>query len=169
MKANAYRRRWADWLPSALDALAKDPPDFASVMPHMPQPDFGPMPFTPGPSGPLRVALLSSSGVYDRRAQAPYAASSLIGDATHRFIERAAPSAELAFAHEHFDHTAAQADLETVLPRAALAASGAELSAHVVSWSGYLLDWPTFLEATIPQIVKRVLADGVNAALLVPI
>ena len=39
MVRSEYRERWAQWLPSALDALAKDPPDFAAVMPHMPLPE----------------------------------------------------------------------------------------------------------------------------------
>lgn len=165
---NEYRERWSQWLPSVLEALAKDPPDFPAVMPLMPLPVTSP-PTLVTPPRDLRVSIISSSGAFDRRTQAPYIASSLIGDPTHRVFAVDVPSHVVDFAHEHFDQTAAIADMETIIPRRALVSMGVTLTQHIISWSGYLLDWPTFIEATVPQIVKQAQSDGANAAVLVPI
>lgn len=168
MKLNHYRREWSNWLPQALDALAQDPPNYGAVMPHMPLPkrvEVRPAAI----SGPLKLALLSTSGAYDARTQAAFSASAIIGDASHRVLDLQTPDEAIAFAHEHYDHASALADGESVLPRRTLRALGVELTRNIISWSGFLLDWPTFIESTIPQIVARVHADGANAALLVPI
>lgn len=168
MIRNEYRERWAQWLPQALQALAKDPPDYASATPYMPLPAPSPMPFA-RVREPLRIALLSSSGAYDPRTQAPYAACALVGDPTHRVLDVDIPAQHVEFAHEHFDHAPAKEDLECVIPRETLRLLGAQLTPHLISWTGYLLDWPTFIEATVPQIVKQTQTDGANAAVLVPI
>ena len=168
MVRNEYRERWAQWLPQALQALAKNPPDYAAVMPQMPLPAPAPMPFA-RVSAPLRIAIVSSSGAYDMRSQAPYAASAIVGDPTHRVLDTYIATQHLGFAHEHFDHAPAKQDLECIIPRETVRSLGAELTPHLISWTGFLLDWPTFIEATIPQIVKQVQADGANAAVLVPI
>lgn len=168
MKLNHYRKEWSGWLPRALEALSQDPPDYSAVMPDMPLPnrvDVAPAAI----AGPLKLALLTTSGAYDARSQAAFAASAIVGDATHRVLDLQTPDDAIKFAHEHYDHSAALQDCESVLPRRTLRALGVDLTRHVVSWSGFLLDWPTFIEATIPQIVARVHADGANAALLVPI
>jgi D-proline reductase (dithiol) PrdB len=168
MIRNEYRERWAQWLPQALQALAKYPPDYASVMPHMPLPAPTPMPFA-RVSGPLRIAIVSSSGAYDTRSHAPFAASAIVGDPTHRVLDAGIPAQHLEFAHEHFDHAPAKQDLECIIPRETIRSVGAQLTPHLISWTGFLLDWPTFIEATVPQIVKQVKDDGANAAVLVPI
>lgn len=168
MIRNEYRERWAQWLPQALQALAKDPPDYASVMPDMPLPAPAPMPFA-RVSGPLRIAIVSSSGAYDSRTQAPFAASAITGDPTHRVLEGEIPAQHIAFAHEHFDHASAKQDLECIISRETIRSLGVQLTPHLISWTGFLLDWPTFIEATVPQIVKQIQTDGANAALLVPI
>ena len=116
-----------------------------------------------------KISLLTTSGAYDARFQAPFAVSSIVGDITHRTFDVETSDDAIEFAHEHFDHSAALADRECVLPRRTLRSLGARLARNVISWSGFLLDWPSFIEATIPQIVARVHADGANAAILVPI
>lgn len=168
MIRNEYRERWAAWIPSALTALAMDPPRFQSVMPHMPLPEL-PAPALAPVRGPLRISLISSSGAYDRHTQAPFAAASIVGDPTHRVFETSLPGERIGFAHEHFDQASATADLECVIPRQAIQTCNAQLAHHIISWTGFLLDWPTFMEATIPQIVRQVQADGSNAAVIVPI
>lgn len=168
MVRNEYRERWAKWLPQALEALAKTPPDYSSVMPQMPLPEPAPMPFT-RVNGPLKVALISSSGAYHLRTQAPYAACAIVGDPTHRVLPIETAAGYIGFAHEHFDHEPAKRDLECIIPRETIYNAGVKLTANLISWTGFLLDWPTFLEATVPQIVKQVQNDGANAAVLVPI
>ena len=168
MKLNPYRKEWSQWLPLALSALAQDPPDYKAVMPLMPVPariDVRPVSLT----GEVRVALLSTSGAYNSQSQPPFAVSNVVGDITHRVLDLELPDEAIEFAHEHYDRTAALADRECVLPRRTLRALGVRLTRSMISWSGFLLDWPSFIEATIPQIVARVHSEGANAAVLVPI
>jgi hypothetical protein len=168
MKLNHYRKEWSAWLPLALEALAKEPPDYAAVMPRMPLPPHVDVPLA-RIDRPLKLALLSTSGAYDARSQAAFAASAIVGDATHRVLDLQTPDEAIKFSHEHYDRRAALADRESVLPRRTLRSIGVDVARNIISWSGFLLDWPTFIEATIPQIVARVHADGANAALVVPI
>jgi hypothetical protein len=168
MVRNEYPERWAQWLPSAPDALAKDPPDFAAVMPHVPLPEMSRADLRLPPPN-LRVSLISSSGAYDPRIHAPFAASSIVGDPSHRVVALDTPADLLRFAHKHFDHKPAKADLGCIIPRESLRGFGVELSSHLITWTGYLLDWPAFIEATVPHIVKQVQVDGGNAAFIVPI
>ena len=168
MIRNEYRERWARWLPSALEALAHEPPDFPAVMPTFPLPGIDRRAFTL-PKGELRMALLTSSGAYDTRSQAPFAAGAIIGDASHRTFDIDAPADDLQFAHEHFDRTHARSDLECVLPRKTLRNIGIKATNNIVSWSGYLLDWPSFIEVTLPQMLACLQSDNANAALIVPI
>jgi len=168
MVRNEYRERFAKWIPSALEALAKEPPDYAAVMPQMPLPSSKNAALAYA-TGPLRISLLSSSGAYDPNNQAPFAASSIVGDPTHRVLDIDLPAERFVFAHEHFDHASAQSDLECIIPRGTLGSLGEETARHIISWSGFLLDWPTFIEATLPQIVKQVHIDRSNAAIIVPL
>jgi hypothetical protein len=151
-----------------LEALAQDPPDYPAVMPQMPLPS----PIRPQLASvrdALRISLISSSGAYVPQIHAAFAAASIVGDPTHRVLDANVPACNIAFAHEHFDHAPAQADLECIIPRETVRSFGIELAPHLISWSGFLLDWPTFIEATVPQVVKQVQVDGSNAAILVPI
>ncbi|NNM98867.1 MAG: hypothetical protein HKL91_03595 [Candidatus Eremiobacteraeota bacterium] len=95
MIRNQYRERWAEWLPSALRALANDPPDFPAVMPAFPLPEIDRHAFT-RPNNDLRVALITSSGAYDTKMQAPFASGSIIGDASYRAFDIDLPT-------EHID------------------------------------------------------------------
>lgn len=168
MKPNSYRAQGAHWLPGASEKLALNPPEYKAVMPDMPLPDRANTPFVMPPRR-LRTAQLTSSGAYDTRSQAPFAASSMVGDPTHRLLEMGTPRTAIGFTHEHFDHGAALEDLDTVIPRDPIRGLEVELTAHISSWMGYLLDWPTFIEASVPQIVKTPQVDGANSAAFVPI
>jgi len=95
--------------------------------------------------------------------------SAVVGDPTHRVIVIDIPAQHIAFAHEHFEHASAKRDLECVIPRDTIRSLWAQLTPHLISWTGFLLDWPTFIEATVPQIVKQAQIDRANAAVLVPI
>lgn len=168
MKLNPYRREWSAWLPLALQALAGEPPDYKAVMSRMPLPARKETPLA-ALREEAKISLLTTSGAYDTRSQAPFAVSNIVGDITHRTFDVDTPDEAIAFAHEHYDHSAALADSESVLPRRTLRSLGARLTRNIISWSGFLLDWPSFIEATVPQIVARVHSDGANAAVLVPI
>ncbi|SRR6266508_2814532 len=59
-----------------------------------------------------RLVLISSAGGYLHTHQPPFDAPDPLGDYTIRLF----PSAALAYAHEHYDHTVVNADPQVFLP-----------------------------------------------------
>ena len=166
IEPNEFRRKWAAWLPDALPLLEAE--DYAAALKTFPRPALEPVPFVRAPSD-RRIAFITSSGAYDRQTQAPFAERSAIGDMTHRVFPLDLPDARIGYRHGHYDPAPALEDSEVLLPRRALRDAGAQLSANVISYMGYLLDWPSFIEQTIPSILAQVRGDGANCALLVPV
>ncbi|MFN2461941.1 MAG: hypothetical protein ABR591_14885 [Candidatus Velthaea sp.] len=166
LESNAYRRAWAAWLPGALPLLEAE--QYAEAFRTFPKPEAAPVPFRAAPRD-RRIAVVTSAGVYDRRTQAAFAAHSAIGDTGVRFFPQDLPVDRLAYAHGHYDREHVDADAEVLLPRAALRAAGAELTPTIASFMGYTLDWPSFIESSIPQLLAQARTDGANCALLVPV
>jgi hypothetical protein len=120
IEPNAYRRAWAAWLPAALPLLENE--DYAAALKSFPKPEFATVPFRAAPPpGERRIALMTTAGAYDAQTQAPFAASSAIGDVTHRVFPTGLPDARIALRHGHYDPAGANADAEVLLPRRALA------------------------------------------------
>ena len=120
-----------------------------------------------------RLVLIASAGGYLRDSQAPFDAPNLFGDYTLRLFPINTPFDALAYAHEHYDHTAVNADPQVLMPLGHLAdlvAEGAigELAPSVISFSGYQPVVTHVLDQTIPSIIQSVQAERADAALLVP-
>lgn len=86
---------------------------------------------------------------------------------------RATPLSEIAYAHDHYDYTAVNADPQVLLPLGHLAEMVAEvrlggLTPNVISFRGYQPDVGRVLDELIPAIRAAVRAEGADAALLVP-
>ena len=120
-----------------------------------------------------RLVLISTAGGYLRDSQAPFDAPNVLGDYSTRLFPIDTPFAALAYAHEHYDHTAVNADPQVLVPLGHLAdlvADGVigELATSVISFSGYQPDVTQLLDQTIPRILQVVQAEHADAALLVP-
>ncbi len=131
------------------------------------------------PAGPginlrtSRLLLISSAGAYLRDNQAPFDAPNQLGDYSIRRFPSATPFAALAYAHEHYDHTAVDADPQVLLPLKHLADMVAEgligaLAPDVISFSGYQPDVARVLDETILLILQAATEVRADAALLVP-
>jgi hypothetical protein len=131
------------------------------------------------PAGPgidlknSRLMLISSAGGYLRASQPPFDAANPLGDYAIRVFPSSTPLHDLAFAHDHYDHTAVNEDPQVLIPLRHLddlVASGAvgELSPSMVSFMGYQPDATRVLDETIPLILETAQAEQVRAALLVP-
>lgn len=131
------------------------------------------------PSGPgvdlsrSRLLLISSAGGYLPSQQLPFDASNPLGDYSTRHIPAGTPPAALAFAHEHYDHTAVDADPQTLIPLghlAELVVTGqiGTLTPNMISFMGYQPDVGQVLDKLIPAVVDAALAEQAQAALLVP-
>lgn len=168
LEHNPLRTAWAAWLPGALTQLEAE--SYKEALVGFPRPDHPPLPFLQAPSpGERRIALITSSGAYDTQTQAPFVARSAVGDISHRVFPTSLPDERLGFAHGHYDDEHVLADREVLVPRRTLAAEGAILTENVISTMGYAIDFPSFLEATIPQLILQAKNDGANCALLVPV
>jgi hypothetical protein len=120
-----------------------------------------------------RLVLISSAGGYLPASQEPFDAAHVMGDYTIRLIPTGTPFAEIAYAHDHYDHTAVNDDPQVLLPQIHLqqlvdAGVIGSLTPHIISFMGYQPDVGRVLDELIPLIREAVQAEQAEAALLVP-
>lgn len=120
-----------------------------------------------------KLLLISSAGGYLKASQEPFDAASDLGDYTMRVFPQATPFADLAYAHEHYDHKHIDADPQVLLPLRHLedmVQEGiiGELADDVISFSGYLPNVVQLVDELIPQMVVKAKESGARGALLVP-
>ena len=131
------------------------------------------------PTGPgidlsqSRLALISSAGTYLRDTQEPFNASDPLGDYTIRLFPSTTSFEALAYAHDHYDHTAVLTDPQVLLPLhhlADLVREGVigQLAPSVISFSGYQPDLVRVVNELIPAVVEAAKSEQVDAALLIP-
>jgi len=145
-------------------------PDFAQHLRELPLPVFETTPWQPGP--PLkkaRVAIVSTAGLH-RRSDTVFSP----GATDYRLIPDDADPAELVMSHVsvNFDRSGFQQDVNVVFPLPLLhdlAASGEIGSVARWHYSFMGATDPTRMDDTAREVGKLLRADGVTAALLVPV
>ena len=120
-----------------------------------------------------RLVLISSAGAYLPASQAPFDAPNPYGDYTIRSVPIWTPISAIAYAHDHYDHAAVDADPDVLVPVRRLdelVSAGAigALADDFISFGGYQPDLGQVIDVTIPAIVREVKVLGADAALLVP-
>ncbi|MGH2408879.1 MAG: glycine/sarcosine/betaine reductase selenoprotein B family protein [Chloroflexota bacterium] len=168
-------RAYAAWMVEARPRLAEGKHAEAQRLPSLPRWEVSPSPWTPLPV-PLAgatVALVSSAGVF-ADDQEPFTAADPAGDVSWRAVRAETPRRRLGIAHDHYDHGAAEADLNSVFPvdrMRELAAAGQIGAFHsaVYSFSGYMRDLWRWRREGAPGIARALAGAGVQAALLVPV
>jgi len=118
------------------------------------------------------MMLITSAGAYLPSTQQPFDAQNPTGDYSMREIPAETDLKQLAYAHDHFDHAAVNADAQVLLPMDHLrqfAAKGAigHLT-NIASFMGYQPDASCVVKQTFPAILKFAIMEQVQAALLVP-
>lgn len=134
-----------------------------------------PAPWTPAPTDlhRARLILVGSCGLY-LPGQQPFDTDALRGDFSWREIPTNADLSSSHLAHEHYDHTAADSDRNSVFPldrlREMVAAGeiGGLTDTHL-SFSGYLPDWSEVVDQFAPALAEQVALRHPDAALLVPV
>jgi D-proline reductase (dithiol) PrdB len=127
------------------------------------------------PSKPLkalRVALLSSGGVH-LKASPAFDMQSHAGDDTIRWIPGDTATANLRFAHDHYDHTDADHDPNCMFPLDRLRDLAADGTiGGVARWHvglmGFIPNPTRFVSETVPAIISRLHEDAVDAVVLSP-
>jgi len=133
------------------------------------------------PWAPLRkplaecvIALVTTGGVH-LRTDAPFDMDDPDGDPSFRVIPADAPRAALTITHKYYDHSAADRDLNVVLPLDRLREVHAEgriggVASRVYSFMGHVdgRHVRTLMERTGPEVARRLVADRADAVFLTP-
>ena len=137
------------------------------------------IPWTPlaKPLSECRVALVTSAGValktdppFDQEGERR---NPWWGDPSYRLIPRQTRTEDARLCHLHIDTSFGEQDLNTVLPLERLAeleAAGeiGSIAATHYSFMGYLLRPEEFLRRSVPAMIERMHAEGVDVVLLAP-
>lgn len=119
------------------------------------------------------VLLITSAGGYIPGVHSPFDAANVLGDYSIRLVDTQHPPSAYHFAHDHYDHTAVNADPQVLVPIQHLlemqdAGVIGELAPQVISFMGYQPDVGRVVDEMIPQIVHMARDLRVDAAFLVP-
>jgi D-proline reductase (dithiol) PrdB len=120
------------------------------------------------------VALVTTAGVH-LKSQEPFDMDDPDGDPTFRAIPTDAPRTDLTITHKYYDHSAADRDINVVLPldrmRELLAKKRiGGIAPLAYGFMGHI-DGPhlkTLLENTAPDVARRLKEDRADAVLLTP-
>jgi len=126
---------------------------------------------------PLReavIALVTTAGVH-MKTQPPFDMEDPDGDPSYRVIPSGVNAGELVITHKYYDHSAADKDLNVVLPLHRLKELETEgmiggIAPFVYSFMGHI-DGPhvaTLVEKTAPEVARRLKRDGAEAVFLTP-
>ena len=133
------------------------------------------VPWTPYDGRPAHqtIALVTSGGLYLKGRQPPFDTASIHGDASVREISKTVRPDDLGIAHAHYDHGLAEQDINVIFPIQRVIELEQEgilgrVAATHYSFS-YVNDVVPLVTATVPQVLSRVKAEGVDVLLLVPV
>lgn len=174
MDLQAFKERYPRWLEEVRPLLeAANWKESFKTYPYVVNEDS---PWTPlrKELAQCRVAVLTTAGLYMDSDQPPFKAASIEGDWTFRELPDDVGAAQLAMAHDHFDHTVAETDLNTVYPIDRLRELVAEgviggLASRHYSISGYCTRADLIAEFSAPEIAARIRQDRVDVLFHVPV
>ncbi len=146
----------------------------------IPETDYmGEIPWTPlkKPVSRTMFSLMTSAGI-NLKADPPFdmereKKEPLWGDPTHREIPRDATEADIDVNHLHVNTALIKEDMNVILPLARFREFEKEgvigrLALTSYSYYGFQLNPTILLEETMPKVVSRMHAEGVDAVLLTP-
>jgi D-proline reductase (dithiol) PrdB len=133
------------------------------------------------PWAPLRrpvrdctIALVTTAGVH-LASDPPFDMNDPDGDPGVRVIPIDAPRTDVRITHKYYDHSAADRDLNVVLPidrLRELAAAGevGGVAPRMYSFMGHIdgAHVRTLMDRTAPDVARRLVGDGAEAVILTP-
>ena len=138
--------------------------------------EAGDPPFTPlrKPLREATITAITSGGLYIAGEQPPFDAADVYGDASMRLIPTGTPNERIKLAHDHYDHTVPDQDLNTISPAQTLIGLQREgqigaVAPYMVSTHGYIPVWTRALDGLIPAVLNFLHTHPTDAALLVPV
>jgi D-proline reductase (dithiol) PrdB len=134
------------------------------------------IPFAP-PRRPLRdavIGMVTTAGVH-LRTQPPFDMSDPDGDPSFRVIPSDATAGDLVITHKYYDHSAADRDINVVLPIDRLRELRAEeriggIAPFIYGFMGHIdgAHVRTLVEETAPEVARRLADDGAEGVFLTP-
>jgi D-proline reductase (dithiol) PrdB len=120
------------------------------------------------------VALVTTAGVH-LKSQEPFNMDDPDGDPSFRAIPSSARQADLAITHKYYDHSAADRDINVILPLDRLrdlAAEGriAGIAPFAYGFMGHIAGphLKILIERTAPEVAWRLKEDRADVAILTP-
>jgi D-proline reductase (dithiol) PrdB len=133
------------------------------------------IPWTPyrGQPSDQTFALVTSGGLYLKDSQPPFNTASIHGDTSFREIPKTVRQQDIGIAHPHYDHGLAEADFNVIFPIQRFIELENEgvigrLADTHYSFS-YVNDVVSFVTETVPEVISRIKAVGVDVLFLVPV
>jgi D-proline reductase (dithiol) PrdB len=128
----------------------------------------------PRPLAQCTVSLVTTAGVHVAD-DAPFDMSDPNCDPTCRVIPSGTPARDLRITHDYYDHSAADRDVNVVLPIDRLREAHAArrvggVGPRIYSFMGHV-DGPhvrTLIDVTAPQVARRLVEDGADAVVMTP-
>ena len=118
-------------------------------------------------------ALVTSAGLYLKDRQPAFETASIHGDPSLRKIPKTVQQAEIGIAHAHYDHSLAKQDINIIFPIHRLIELENEgivgRVANIHYSCSYVNNVVPLVTETIPKMISRIKADGVDVVLLVPV
>ncbi|WP_246938714.1 glycine/sarcosine/betaine reductase selenoprotein B family protein [Bacillus pinisoli] len=119
-----------------------------------------------------KVTLISTAGVYVK-GETPFTDHYGLGDPSYREIPLETPLSQLDHFHEHYDHTNAYKDINCIFPIERLKELVDQkfiksLTPNHYSFMGYVPIPHPLTTRTTPDLVKKLVMQGTDLAILVP-
>jgi len=167
------RASYAAWFEHARPLLEGG--QFGEALRDVPRLDFEPaQPRRLGrPLAASTIALITSAGL-SAPGQPPMDGPNVEGDYTIRELSTGLNAGSLVITHTHFDHSAAEQDINVVYPidRLKELASEGEIgrvAGSAVSFMGYFSNIFRIRDEVAPAVIETVRRSGADGALLVPV
>lgn len=169
-----FRSQYAAWWPEAHPLIAQH--QYGPAFKTYPWPTFLEAPWTPLGKRVAQstVSVVTTGGLYRPGVDPAFDGDAPEGDWGFRALPRDVDPSRLAIAHPHFSHEMAEADMNTIFPLERLAeleAAGVigRLAPTHYSTMGYVTRAADLAAETAPAIALRMKAEGVDAALVIPV
>ncbi len=169
-----FRSQYAAWWSEAQPLIAQH--QYAPAFKTYPWPTFRQTPWAPlgKPVAQSTLAVVTTGGLYRPGVDPAFDGEALEGDWGFRALPRDVDLSGLAIAHPHFPHEVAEADMNTIFPLERLgelesAGLVGRLAPTHYSTMGYVTRAADLAAETAPLIAKRMKAEGVEVALVIPV
>jgi D-proline reductase (dithiol) PrdB len=173
MDLDAFKIAYEKWVKESLpDYQAGNMKEIVKKYPFISPVDIPWTAYNGQPSNQT-FALVTSGGLYLKDSQPPFDTESIHGDASFREISKTVRQQDIGIAHAHYDHSLAEQDINTVFPIQRFVELENEgiigkLTDTNYSFS-YVNDAVSLVTETVPKLISRIKAAGVDVLFLMPV